>query len=116
MRRLAIAGVLSIALAGALPGVAGAAPSNGSVLTFACDDGSSLDLNLGAPPNQSSTAFVVDDNRILVVKRLELVVDGEVVFGWDRGISGFDEASLLTCTADSGGLTYIVVGYLTPRG
>jgi hypothetical protein len=116
MRRFAIAGLLAIALVGVLPGVAGAAPSNGFALTFTCDDGSSMDLNFGAPPNQSSTAFVVGDNAIFVAKHLELVVEGEVVYSWDRGINGFGAASLLTCSGDFGDTTFVVVGYLTPRG
>ena len=115
MRRLAFVGLLSIALTGLLPGLVAAAPSGGIVVTVTCDDGSSFDVNFGALPNQSSTAFT-GTNTVFVAKHFELLVDGEVVLSWDRGIKGFSDASLLTCTGDLDGAVFVVVGYLTPRG
>jgi hypothetical protein len=116
MRRFAIAVLLYMALAGVVAGVVAAAPQNGLIIPFSCDDGSTLDLNLGAPPNQSSTAFS-GKNTVFVAKHFEIVVEGEVVYAWNRGIKGFDEETLLTCTGDlGGGATATVVGYLTPRG
>ena len=94
MRRLAFVGLLSIALSGLLPGLVAAAPSGG-VVAVTCDDGSSFDLNFGTPKNQSSTAFT-GKNTVFVAKHFEILVDGQVVFGWDRGIEGFSGASLLT--------------------
>ena len=114
MRRLAFVGLLSIALSGLLPGLVAAAPS-GSVVAVTCDDGSSFDVNFGTPKNQSSTAFT-GKNTVFVAKHFELLVDGQIVFAWDRGIDGFSGASLLTCTGDLGGPVFVVVGYLTPRG
>ena len=115
MRRLAFAGLLSIALAGLLPGLVAAAPSGGNVETVTCDDGSSFDVNFGALPNQSSTAFAAT-NTVFVAKHFEILVEGEVVYSWDRGIEGFSGASLLTCTGDLDGALFVLVGYLTPRG
>ncbi len=115
MRRLAFVGLLSIALSGLLPGLVAAAPSGGIAETVTCDDGSSFDVNFGALPNQSSTAFT-GTNTVFVAKHFEILVDGEVIFAWDRGIEGFSGASLLTCTGDLDGAVFVVVGYLTPRG
>jgi hypothetical protein len=115
MRRLAFVGLLSIALSGLLPGLVAAAPSGGIVETVMCDDGSSFDVNFGALPNQSSTGFT-GKNTVFVAKHFEILVDGEVVYGWDRGIDGFSGAALLTCTGDLDGAVFVLVGYLTPRG
>ena len=114
MRRAMRVGLVTGCLLGLLPGTTWAAPS-GLVVAFSCDDGQSYDLNLGAPPNQSSTAFVVGTSTIFVAKHLEISVDGEVVYSWDRGIKGFEGVSLITCSGDLGGSIITVVGYLTPR-
>jgi hypothetical protein len=42
---------------------------------------------------------------------------GEVVFVGERGIQGFDEGSLVTCSyTNPAGFNIVVTGFFTPRG
>ena len=116
MKRIVLMGAL--AAFSVLPAVAAqAAPPNGFVVTFSCDDGQSYDVNFGAPKNQSSVGFIVGTNDVLVAKHFEIVFEGEIVFSFDRGIEGFEGQDLLTCSGEDpeSGTVFNLTGYITPR-
>ena len=115
MRRGLAIGLLAGALVGLMPVAVAAAPAGG-VATVGCDNGDTFDINFGAGPNQGSAGFVVGINSIFVAKQFEIRVGGEVVFGWDRGIKGFSDVTLLTCSTAGDGAVFTFVGYVAPRG
>jgi hypothetical protein len=114
MRRILLMGLLAGSL---LPATTAHAAPNGFVLTFDCDNGQSYDVNFGAPPNNSSEAFIVGTNDVLVVKTLEVAIEGEVIGFWNRGANGFEGKDLLSCTAEDpeSGLEFALTGFITPR-
>ena len=116
MRRSRLTALLAgVALSASVWSVALAAPHGQPTVEMACSDGNTYDMNLGAPPNNSSTAWVAGTNVVLVGKTLEIRVDGEVVFSWDRGSEGFEDADLISCSGDLGGAILSVTAFLTPR-
>jgi hypothetical protein len=114
MRRILLMGLLVGSL---LPATTAHAAPNGFVLTFDCDNGHSYDVNFGAPPNNSSEAFIVGTNDVLVVKTLEVTLEGEVIGSWNRGANGFEGKDLLSCTGEDpeSGLEFALTGFITPR-
>jgi hypothetical protein len=118
MRRLIRALLVAVLAAAMSPVVASAAPPASFVVTFDCSDGNSFDINFGAPPNAGSTGFVVGDNSVLVAKSFTAAFDGSVIeeISWVRGLQGFDQDQLTTCTGSVGPFAFTLTGWLTPRG
>jgi len=78
-----------------------------------CDNGVSVVVNPGTATNRGSPAWVVDSTTVFIAAYVA-VTDNETftfVF-WDRmnGVSG-----LTTCTRNVGDVTFISMGYFTPR-
>jgi hypothetical protein len=113
-RLVAVSVVVALTLIGA--GSAIADPPNETVFPMTCDDGTVVNITLGAPPNQSSNVFVVDESRMFVAKTLE-VLDGfgNVVYEFDRGSKGFRGKDLLTCSLEAFDLFFTATGFFTPR-
>ena len=88
MRRILLIGMLLVG--SLLPASTAHAAPNGVVVTFDCDNGQSYDVNFGAPRNNSSEAFIVGTNDVLVVKTFEVTLEGEVLASWNRGDNGFE--------------------------
>lgn len=115
MRRILLMGMLLVG--SLLPASTAHAAPNGFVVTFDCDNGQSYDVNFGAPRNNSSEAFIVGTNDVLVVKTFEFTLDGEVLNSWNRGGNGFEGKDLLSCTGEDpeSGLEFALTGFITPR-
>jgi hypothetical protein len=106
--------LLAAMLAALVPASASAAPK-GYVASWACDDGHRYDLNFGAPPNQSSNLFVDGTNSMFVIRTLTIHDSGELVYQFDRGLSGFADKALTTCSTSIDTDVFTVSGYFTPR-
>jgi len=94
-------------------GTASAAPK-GYVGPWSCD-GQTVNLNFGAPPNQSSNLFVDGTSTMFVIRSMTIVDAGELVYSFDRGLAGFAGKSLVTCSTTIDTDTFTVLGYFTPR-
>jgi hypothetical protein len=115
MRRILLIGMLLVG--SLLPASTAHAAPNGVVVTFDCDNGQSYDVNFGAPRNNSSEAFIVGTNDVLVVKTFEVTLEGEVLASWNRGDNGFEGEDLLSCTGEDpeSGIEFALTGFITPR-
>jgi hypothetical protein len=117
-RILAMVAVLAAALCFADAGSADPSHNVLPDIVLTCSDQSTLTVSPGTSTNNSSIAFVRDDTSILVARSFTVTLDGETVFGFERGLSGFDGKNLVTCTGPwtLGGVTYevTVTGFVTP--
>ena len=101
-------------------GVASADPSHDVLppIVLTCSDGPPVTVLPGTSTNNSAIAFVRDSTSILVARSFEATLNGEPSFGFVRGLNGFTDKNLVTCTGrwTLGGVTYdvTVMGFLTP--
>jgi hypothetical protein len=119
MRR-ALVLVACFAAALCFTGVASADPSHDVLpdIVLTCSDGQTVTVLPGTSTNNSAIAFVRDSSSILVARSFEVTLDGEPIFGFVRGLNGFTDKDVLTCTGvwTLDGVTYdvTVTGFLTP--
>jgi hypothetical protein len=119
MRR-ALVLVACFAAALCFTGVASADPSHDVLpdIVLTCSDGQTVTVLPGTSTNNSAIAFVRDSSSILVARSFEVTLDGEPIFGFVRGLNGFSDKDVLTCTGvwTLDGVTYdvTVTGFLTP--
>ena len=103
-----------------LADVAAADPSHNVLpdIALTCSDGQSLTVLPGTATNNSSIAFVRDSTSIMVARSFLGTLNGVPVFGFERGLNGFADKDLVTCTGPwtIDGVTYqvTVTGFLTP--
>jgi len=101
-------------------GVALADPSHNVLpeIVLRCSDGQPVTVLPGTSTNNSAIAFVRDSTSILVARSFLATLNGEPVFGFERGLNGFADKDLVTCTGPwtLGDVTYsvTVTGFLTP--
>ena len=116
-RRLGLAGGL-LALA-VMPAVASAEPPISQILTLACSDGKTYDINFGPPRNQGTALHVQGTNSIMTSNYFKLTIDGFTVIDSSRGMQGLASQDLLHCTgtfeANGNVFEYTVEGWITPR-
>jgi hypothetical protein len=111
--------VLLLGLAAVGAPVASADPPatnpNAQTRTLDCDNGEQVVATFAG---DGSNYNVIIDERVFIYKR-QLVTSpaGEVVFVGERGIQGFDEGSLVTCSyTNPAGFNIAVTGFFTPQG
>ena len=82
--------------------------------TLACDNGRTVEATFaGAGVNFNVSV----DQSVFVFKTITIVRPSGAVEVDDRGIQGFDPASLTTCTYTTPGGSFVtVIGFFTPRG
>ena len=103
-----------------LVGVASADPSHDVLpdIVLTCSDGQKLTVLPGTSTNNSSIAFVRDSTSILVARSFLATLNGEPVFGFVRGLNGFTDKDIVTCTGPwtFDGVTFVVTvtGFITP--
>jgi hypothetical protein len=103
-----------------LVSVASADPSHNVLpdIVLTCSDGQTLTVLPGTSTNNSSMAFVRDSTSVLVAKSFLATLNGEPVFGFVRGLIGFSDKDLVTCTGPwtLGEVTFVVTvtGFVTP--
>jgi hypothetical protein len=101
-------------------GVALSDPSHNVLpdIVLRCSDGQTVTVLPGTSTNNSAIAFVRDSTSILVAKSFLATQNGEPVFGFVRGLNGFADKDLVTCTGPwtLGDVTFnvTVTGFLTP--
>jgi hypothetical protein len=89
-------------------------PNVRGVATFACDDGRTVDMNVGPEANRGLVAWVVDSSSVFVVA-YTAVTDGVDTFVFLDHTQGLD--GLTTCTTPGRpGDTFVTKGFFTPSG
>jgi hypothetical protein len=86
-------------------------------IVLRCSDGQTVTVLPGTSTNNSAIAFVRGSTSILVAKSFLATLNGEPVFGFVRGLNGFADKDLVTCTGLwTLDVTYsvTVTGFLTP--
>jgi hypothetical protein len=87
-------------------------------IVLSCSDGQTVTVLPGTDTNNSAVAFVRGSTAVLVAKSFLATLNGEPAFGFVRGLNGFADKDLVTCTGPwtLGGATFVVTvtGFLTP--
>jgi hypothetical protein len=83
--------------------------------TLACDNGRTVDATFAGLEGVNFNVTV--DQSVFIFKTITIVRPSGAVEVDDRGIQGFDPASLTTCTYTTPSGSFVtVVGFFTPRG
>ena len=109
---LAVAvGAISVVGASADPGNS----PNSLTRTLACDNGRTVDATFAGLEGVNFNVTV--DQSVFIFKTITIVRASGAVEVDDRGIQGFDPATLTTCTYTTPSGSFVtVVGFFTPRG
>ena len=120
--RVPLAGaVLAAAMS---PAVVSAGPPISFGFPMECSDGSSIEINFGAPKNQGTAIHIVGSNRILTSNGFAITTDGVTVEFKPRGIQSVDAGpNGVVCVGgyeyeDESGdhvVEYTITGWITPR-
>jgi hypothetical protein len=90
-----------------------------------CSDGSSFEINFGAPKNQGTAIHIVGENSILTSNGYMITTDGVPFEFKPRGIRSVEAGpNGVVCTGgyeydDEAGhhtVVYTITGWITPRG
>jgi hypothetical protein len=116
MRRHLLTVLLAMAVAAINAVGANADPvksPNVQTRTLACDNGRTVDATFAG----GGTNFnVTVDQSVFIFKTITIVRPSGAVEVDDRGIQGFDPATLTTCTYTTPTRSFVtVVGFFTPR-
>jgi hypothetical protein len=120
LRRILVLLAALAMVVGLLADVAAADPSHNVLpnIALTCSDGQSLTVLPGTATNSSSIAFVRDSTSIFVARTFVVTLNGVPVYGFERGLNGFAEKDLVTCTGpwtvDGVTAQVTVTGFLTP--
>lgn len=108
------------------PGLASAGPPITFGFPVECSDGSAFEINFGAPKNQGTALHIVGENSILTSNGYAIWSDGELFVEFKpRGIQAVDAGpNGVVCEGgfafdDDAGhhvITYVITGWITPRG
>jgi hypothetical protein len=120
--RLALAGALLGAAM--VPAVVSAGPPISFGFPMECSDGSSIEINFGAPKNLGTAIHIVGSNDILTSNGFVISTDGVSVEFKPRGIQSVDAGpDGVVCVGgyeydDESGhhvVEYTITGWITPR-
>ena len=107
------------------PALVSAGPPLNFGFPMECSDGSSIEINFGAPKNVGTAIHIVGSNAILTSNGFAITTDGVTVEFKPRGIPSVDAGSDgVVCIGgyeyddDSGHhiVEYTITGWITPRG
>lgn len=117
MKRHLLVGLLAVAVGGISTVAASADPANSPnsvTRTLACDNGRTVDATFVGLEGVNFNVTV--DKSVFIFKTITVVRPSGAVEVDDRGIQGFDPASLTTCTYTTPSGSFVtVVGFFTPR-
>jgi hypothetical protein len=118
MKRHLLIVLLAVAVGGISAVGASADPVNSPnslTRTLACDNGRTVDATFVGLGGVNFNVTI--DQSVFIFKTITIVRPSGAVEVDDRGIQGFDPASLTTCTYTTPGGSFVtVVGFFTPRG
>ena len=122
LRRALVGAVLGAALS---PALVSAGPPLSFGFPMECSDGSSIEINFGAPKNVGTAIHIVGSNSILTSNGFAITTDGFTQEFKPRGIQSVDAgAGGVVCIGgyefdDGTGhhvVEYTITGWITPRG
>jgi hypothetical protein len=88
---------------------------NSLTRSLACDNGRTVDATFVGLSGVNFNVTV--DQSVFIYKTITVVRPSGAVEVDDRGIQGFDPATLTTCTYTTPGGSFVtMVGFFTPRG